>query len=276
VIIHPPNMNDYIYTDSQLEKDLTEAMTEEMNVLLIGRHGTGKTTLVNAIAAKLGKTIGTFSMPNTDVYADLAGIPIPNIEKGTVSYAFNEMLDEYQILFFDEMNRSNHPKAQGALLELIKEHSINGRKFKKLEMVWGAINPPNSDYNVEDLEPTILDRFIQFFELPDTPNRKYFEIKFGPLITDALLDWYRSLSEDKRKLVSPRRLEYIGTIAITTSCNTKAIARSIIPNSINSSDLDILIVRLRTVITKSVRQTFIQQNRLDSLVKHQKIINEIQ
>jgi hypothetical protein len=126
-------------------------------------------------------------------------------------------LDEnVEAIMIDEFNRS--PKiVRNAILELQQFKSINGRKFPKLKIVWAAINPPkdeadedSADYDVEELDPAQMDRFQVIVELPNVPDKKYFKDKFGDYHGDCLVNWWKEQSKESKKILSPRRLEYVG------------------------------------------------------------------
>lgn len=260
--------NKYILTGSKEEKIAERAIELKLNALFIGGGGVGKTSMMYALCHKHELTLGYFSVPNTDVFSDIAGIPIT--KNGKIHMAYNETLDDYDILFFDEMNRLQHPKMQGAFLELLRDKSINGHKFSKLKMVWGAINPPNDRYLVDELDFTVLDRFHIFIEMPSAPNREYFNNRFGIELTNELLSWWERLSPDKQNMISPRRLEYMCEVAILTDCNEQFIHRTTLPRSINVSDVDVLCIKLRNIINKNgINLKTTTQNMLDRIVEHQ-------
>ena len=281
--VKPANPNDFVFTDSEIETTLIEFMKHEFNVLLIGLHGGGKTTVIEAIAAKLGLRLGCFSIPTTDVYADLTGIPVPNRDEGVIEFFYNQILDEYDIIFFDEFNRPPHPKAMGAVMELVQKKSINGRKFNRLKAVWAAINPPESGYVVDDIDPAIIDRFHAFVELPWVYHRKFYIDKFGKAVGDALLLWTNHLSKSKRSTVSPRRLEYIGQVAVKSGGNEKLIKKTLPPNTLDKADIATLVSKLQHAINDTNDGKTEREDKLDGMLRRQRassntnrILNELE
>lgn len=127
---------------------------------------------------------------------------------------------------------------RNALLELQQFKSINGRKFPKLKMVWGAVNPPKgdddegADYDVDELDPAQLDRFHVVVELPNEPDVKYFRNKFGDYHGKILVDWWHDQPKDALKILSPRRLDYVG------ECFKKGLdVKFLLPVSANVKEL---------------------------------------
>ena len=107
-----------------------------------------------------------------------------------------------------------HPKIQNAVLEIIQFRSINGKPLPKLKMVWAAINPPDDIYQVSQLDPVLVDRFHVHLQVTAEPSADYYINKVGipRHIAHALVLWWqRDLDDSLRKMISPRRLEYIGT-----------------------------------------------------------------
>lgn len=186
-----------------------------LNVLLRGRHGTGKTQMVqNTLDEHKIKWI-YFSASTMDPWVDFVGVPK---EKTVNGYSYLELIrpeifakDEVEAIFFDELNRAPK-KVRNAVMELIQFKSINGKKFNNLRFIWGAINPEgkddeDSEYDVEKLDPAQLDRFHIIVDVDDRPNKAYFNSTYGANGIIAI-EWWTNLNATSKRLVSPRRLDY--------------------------------------------------------------------
>jgi hypothetical protein len=201
-------------------KIISECMRLWLNVLLEGYHGVGKTQMVLDEAKRQGLILKYYSSATLDPWADLVGIPVPidvktdNGEmKKRLEFIRPADVERADILFFDELNRA-HPKVLNAVLETIQFHSINGQPLPNLKMVWAAMNPPGDIYQVSELDPVLVDRFHVYLEVAAEPSADYYTNKAGiPYnIARALVTWWhRDLDDNLRKIISPRRLEYIGT-----------------------------------------------------------------
>jgi MoxR-like ATPase len=212
-----------------------------VNVLLIGEKGVGKTQRVIDAFKRNNLKFAYFSGSTLDPWIHLIGIPKVRGAEGQEKMDFilpSNLDEDIEALFIDEYNRT-HKLVKNALLELQQFKSINGRKFPKLKMVWAAINPPKSDsdansqdYDVEQLDPAQLDRFHVIVELPNAPDKKYFVDKYGDHHGNILINWWKDQSDDAKKILSPRRLDYIGEFF-----NKGGDVYDLLPVSANTKDL---------------------------------------
>jgi len=199
---------------------LDQWISADVNVLLIGEKGVGKSAQILNAFDRNNLKYAYFSGATLDPWIHLLGIPKAKVqEDGTekMEFILPENLDnDVQAIFCDEWNRTNKV-VRNALLELQQFKSINGRKFPNLKIVWGAVNPPKDeneadslDYDVDELDPAQLDRFHIIVELPNEPDLKYFKSQFGEYHGKVLVDWWKEQSKESKKILSPRRLDYIG------------------------------------------------------------------
>lgn len=187
------------------------------NVLFIGNHGVGKSAIVREAFDRNKLKWQYFSASTMDPWVDFIGVPKESkklhngIEIPILELVRPELFatGEIEALFFDEFNRSPK-KVRNAVMELLQFKSINGKKFPKLKMIWAAINPDDEDiYDVEKLDPAQEDRFEIIQNVAYKPNAEWFRERFGRQLADAAIGWWNELEDDLKKLVSPRRLEYV-------------------------------------------------------------------
>lgn len=197
---------------STLENKLLDYATHSLNVLLVGAHGIGKTALVKETSKKLGLKLQYYSASTLDPWADLVGIPVPDKDRKVVDFYRPVAIQDAEFIFFDELNRA-HPKVLQTLLEIIQFKSINGVKLDKLKMVWGAINPPGGEYQVEDLDPALVDRFHVYIKMNAELNKKYLKTVMSESTFLSLREWWSNdCSAEQRQVISPRRVEYLGLL----------------------------------------------------------------
>ena len=225
---------------TDLKTKMQSWIQNNQNVLFIGKHGIGKTSLVKQAFNEAKLNWLYFSAATMDPWCDFIGVPkeaSENINGQSINYlklvrprAF--ATGEVQALFFDEFNRS-HKKIRNAVMELIQFKSINGEKFPNLKIVWAAINPYEVElYDVEKLDLPQLDRFQVHYRLPYKPDYEYFKEKYGVKSAKAAIEWWNELEDEEKENVSPRRLDY----ALETY-NFKGDLRDVLPVTSNVSKL---------------------------------------
>jgi len=201
-------------TPEQIEKKLNQYLKSGKNVLLEGKHGTGKTSLIQKVFADNCKNWLYFSGSTLDPWVDFIGVPKEIKKNGQhiLSFVLPEKMADptVEAIFIDEYNRS-HKKVRNGVMELIQFKSINGRSFPNLKVIWAAVNPSDDEdetYDVETLDPAQLDRFQIKIKMPYIPDFEYFKNKFGIKIAQSAIEWWDGLPKEAQNLVSPRRLDY--------------------------------------------------------------------
>lgn len=243
-----------------------------LNVLMIGEHGTGKTARVKEAFDQAGLKWLYFSAATLDPWVDFIGIPKEAVdEKGT---KYIELIrpkpfayDEVEAIFMDEFNRSPK-KVRNAIMELIQFRSINGKRFDKLRMIWAAINPDDVksedgtddlQYDVEKLDPAQKDRFEVQVDVPYKPDKGYFLKKFGEDICENAIDWWNDLDAKAKKGVSPRRLDYALNVYIKGGD-----VRDVLPANTNITKL---ITELKNGSYVKLMKAVFAQNNVDEAKK---------
>ncbi len=187
-------------------------LKNNLNVLLTGGHGVGKTTVVQRVFEEAGLKLLILSGATMDPWVDFVGVPRPvtRPDGSTVLDLVRrpELADDaVDAIFIDEFNRAP-AKVRNAALELLQFKSVNGHRFDRLKTVWAAINPEdNANYDTERLDDAQRDRFHVQIEIPYRPCPAYFINKFGSK-GKAALEWWDTLGEEARRKISPRRLDY--------------------------------------------------------------------
>lgn len=262
---------------SNYDKILDHAIENSLNVLMIGKHGVGKTAIIKQCFESHNLKWRYFSASTMDPWVDFIGVPKEMTdERGTrvlelvrpAAFAY----DEVEALFFDELNRAPK-KVRNAVMELIQFGSINGKEFKNLKVVWGAINPDDdeqSNYDVEKLDPAQLDRFQIQIDVAYKPDMKFFRKTYGEM-GELAVKWWSDQKPDVKNLVSPRRLDYALSVIrsggdVRYVLNSRQVNVSEFTNSVNRGNP---IRDLETLLTKSeaeIRKTFSDHNELKRLM----------
>lgn len=221
------------------DQNLTFWIKNGYNVLLKGKHGVGKTSIVLDAFTKHNLRWQYFSAATMDPWVDFVGVPKERVTEDGKAYLdlvrpkhFQE--DAVEAIFMDEFNRSSK-KVRNAVMELIQFKSINGKKFNNLKIIWAAVNPDDDEdeeYDVEKLDAAQLDRFQIHIDVPYSPDASYFKEKYGKHLSHAALEWWKNLNKNEKALVSPRRLDY--TLDIY---NKRGDIRHVMPKNVSVSKL---------------------------------------
>ena len=133
-------------------------------VLLRGRHGIGKSTVVYKYAASIGLPV-VERRASQMTEGDLVGLPV--IKGDSTSFNppdwFKKACDHPVVLFLDEVDRATLEVRQG-IFELTDSRKLNGRTLHQDTLVFAAVNGGDhgAQYQVGEMDPAELDRWTVF------------------------------------------------------------------------------------------------------------------
>lgn len=188
-----------------------------LNVLLVGPSGVGKTLITREAVQSMGLKLKVLNAPTLDPYAHLIGIPVPDPDSKDIDFRRPVDIREAEVLFIDEANRASDPTLN-ALMEITQFKSINGEALPNLRCIIAAMNPPDGDYKVNEIDLAIIDRFDAYFDLPPAIDAPYFTRKYGSGLGGTAVKFWRNYensrvrqrsSANKVGYLSPRKLERI-------------------------------------------------------------------
>lgn len=241
---------------------LKSYISNDLNILISGPAGTGKTAMLMEAVSDLGLTMKYYETPTLDPFTDLVGIPVPNEKKETVKYYRPHDIDTAEVIFFDEINRAD-PRVLNAIFEIIQFKTINGEPLPNLRVVVAAMNPNDGDYTVDQLDVALQDRFDMFLAAMPRIDMAYFTKKYNREVASAVAQWWadvdrnyrtnRESSTNKAVYISPRRMDKI------VGAFQKLPRRSTIQNSITPGAV-VNVAALHTALTEA----FNTQTDLDS------------
>jgi MoxR-like ATPase len=154
-----------------VEPVILAALIQQDPMLLIGPHGTGKSYLLNRLAASLRLQHRHYnaSLLNFD---DLVGYPLPNGSGGLDYIQTPASIWGAQSVFIDEISRCR-PEVQNKLFSIIHERCVQGLPLLDLVYRWSAMNPSAADdgdspyAGSEPLDRALADRFAFVLDIPD-------------------------------------------------------------------------------------------------------------
>lgn len=164
-----------LYGWSNLEPVILAALASEEPMLLIGKHGSAKSFILERLAQSLNMTFRCYNASLIN-YDDLVGIPVPVNNNTSLSYISNpSSIWDAEVVFIDELNRTK-PELQNKLFPIIYDRRVQGINLSKLKYRWAAMNPPcKEDDDTDDslsyigampLDPALADRFPFIIEVP--------------------------------------------------------------------------------------------------------------
>lgn len=292
---------------------LKNYISNELNIIITGPTGTGKTSIVNKAVSDLGLSHKYYHVPTLDPFADFVGLPVPQNDTKTVEFYRPRGIDDAEVIIFDELNRGDD-RIQNALFEIILFRTINGEPLPKLKCVVAAINPDDGEYHVDALDPALLERFDVYLSMEPKIDLPYFKEKFGDDVAIVASRWWSSYhdaytrnhknSTENNKIVylSPRRLDkmltaYMKISSLATLRDTRPIgftgpinilheelqnAMNPKPNDGNSVDdvsddirrvLDFTIKEMRSTANIKSIQTILDDETIDKNVKDRILSN---
>lgn len=162
--------------DEALEAALTDkynGVTPTINVLAVGRGGTGKTSRINKWAEVRGITL-VQKDANTFDPSDMGGLSgrkytdtgAPGeVTTRLASTEFDALMNENTVLFLDEFNRA-YEEVRSSLLTLINDHKVPDPRTKNqmreldgMLFTVAAMNPPDPHNQANLLSIPMLSRF---------------------------------------------------------------------------------------------------------------------
>ena len=133
-------------------------------VLLRGRHGIGKSTVVYQYAKHIGMPV-VERRASQMTEGDLVGLP--SINGGSTSFNppdwFKTACSNPVVLFLDEVDRATLEVRQG-IFELTDSRKLNGHVLHDDTIIFAAVNggEHGSQYQVGEMDPAELDRWTVF------------------------------------------------------------------------------------------------------------------
>lgn len=133
-------------------------------VLLEGRHGVGKSQLIEQAADELGISCITRDLSLMEP-TDLIGLPVQ--VNGRTKYSPPSFLPDSGkgLLVFEELNRSEK-YMMAPCLQLLTARTLNDYCLPKGWLCVAAINPASDGYDTSQLDPALLSRFVRIEVIP--------------------------------------------------------------------------------------------------------------
>lgn len=147
-------------------KTVLNTFPSDKSVMLIAKHGVGKSSVVKQVAAENGWDFYDVRLSQCEV-GDIKGLPYLDRENMQTVFLKPKWWptdpNSKGILFFDELNRATKDVLQ-AVFEICLDRRLDGDPLPEGWRVVAAING-DDDYDVIELDPALLDRwFVVHFD----------------------------------------------------------------------------------------------------------------
>ncbi len=142
-----------------LTTELDTCRTAQVPLLLVGPHGIGKSQFVETWAEARGLPCVVLDLSLLEPQ-DLQGLPYRD-EHVTRYAAPAELPQEGPcVLVFEELNRCDRAVRQPTL-QLLTARKLNSYRLPADTTLVACINPDDDTYEVDALDPALLDRFVR-------------------------------------------------------------------------------------------------------------------
>jgi len=187
--------------------------------ILLGRHGTCKTTCAKLISEIYGEDGFRFFDATKDDLVSIAGIPIPEkLAKGKLEFAGHERsIWDAKVIVVDELTRANKEN-QNLWLEILEEKTCFGKPLHYEALI--ATMNPETYASTFKLDQALLDRFYAVLPVPELQGataQKFKELLainfYGRGELTELKQWVNEI----KKAYNSLRQSCLGTVIEYTS-----------------------------------------------------------
>ncbi|MCQ2576684.1 MAG: AAA family ATPase [Treponema sp.] len=132
----------------------------EQNVMLVGRHGIGKSQILEKYFTSQGIRVVTLFLGQMSDPGDLIGLPEKNLATGKTEFLLPYWFptdNEPIVLFLDELNRAR-PEVLQTIMDLTLNRRLAGKALPAGSRVISAVNS-GDQYTLTELDPALVSRF---------------------------------------------------------------------------------------------------------------------
>lgn len=154
------------------------------NIMLVGKHGIGKSRILEDYFSKKGAKVVTLFLGQMSDPGDLIGLPEKNEKTGKTDFMLPYWFPidgEPVVLFLDELNRAR-PEVLQTIMDLTLNRKLAGKSLPEGSRIISAVNNGN-EYQLTDLDPALVSRFNIY--------------EFAPTVEDWL-KWAENAGLDSR------------------------------------------------------------------------------
>jgi len=149
---------------------ILEVTPASQNILLVGKHGIGKSEILTRFFEQKNQRVVTLFLGQMADPGDLIGLPVSsNKEEGGKGTEQGETRTEFIppfwwptdnepiVLFLDELNRAR-PELLQTVMDLVLNRTLAGKKLPEGSRIIAAVND-GDEYQLTHLDPALVSRF---------------------------------------------------------------------------------------------------------------------
>jgi ATPase family associated with various cellular activities (AAA) len=156
---------------TELYKVLPNAIQSNMNILLIGAPGVGKSDVIAEIVNKIGYEFMILH-PVVSNPVDFKGLPVSGVVNGELTADFipygdlNKMMKATKelVVLLDDLGQAP-ASVQASIMQLVLAREVNGKKISDKVRFIAATNDKNQNAGVSGLITPLLSRFAGIFKI---------------------------------------------------------------------------------------------------------------
>ncbi|KPA16716.1 ATPase AAA [Candidatus Magnetomorum sp. HK-1] len=151
--------------------DILDMTPPSQNILLIGKHGIGKSQILAGYFEEKQLPVIAFFLGQMSDPGDLIGLPHKNTETGHTEFMppyWWPTDNQPVVLFLDELNRAR-PELLQAIQDLTLNRKLAGRSLPDKSRIVSAINA-GDEYQITDLDPALVSRFNIYEFVPEVED----------------------------------------------------------------------------------------------------------
>lgn len=144
--------------------EILDITPRTQNVLLVGRHGIGKSQILTDYYTRQGLSVVPLFLGQMSDPGDLLGLPVRDANSGHTVFMpphwwplSSSGEGRPVALFLDELNRAR-PEILQSVHDLALNRTLAGRRLPEGSAVLSAVNA-GEEYQVSDLDPALASRF---------------------------------------------------------------------------------------------------------------------
>ena len=163
---------------------ILENTPASQNIMLVGKHGIGKSRILEDFFEARGEKIVTLFLGQMSDPGDLIGLPHLDEASGRTEFMLPYWFPtdgKPVVLFLDELNRAR-PEVLQTVMDLTLNRKLAGKSLPEGSRIISAVNG-GSEYQLTDLDPALVSRFNIY--------------EFAPSVEDWL-SWARDSGLDSR------------------------------------------------------------------------------